>query len=103
MACKRAPYAPGHAGSCTPCPRHPFRKARGGAPGRAIDAVIPVRVQLLDPEQREAELSGYYAAQDGTLSLTFDLADNDLTGRWTVRVTELASGLTRQHEVEVDA
>ncbi len=71
------------------------------ATGKAIDAMIPVHVQLLDSEQREAELSGYYAARDGALSVTFDLAGNDTPGKWTIRVTELASGVTSDHRLQV--
>ena len=74
----------------------------GDETGRAIDAVIPLHVGLLDPQQREAEFSGYYAAQDGKASVTFDLASNDTTGQWTIRVTELASGLTTDHHLRVD-
>ncbi len=69
--------------------------------GEAIAAVIPVHVQLLDPEQHDAELSGYYAARDGMVSVTFDLASNDAVGQWTIRVTELASGLTSDRRLRV--
>ena len=74
----------------------------GDQVGEALDAVIPVRVQLLDPQDREAELSGYYAAQDGMASVTFYLASNDVAGQWTVRVTELASGLVSDQRIRVD-
>ena len=74
----------------------------GDETGRAIDAVIPLHVGLLDPQQREAEFSGYYAAKDGEASVLFDLASNDTTGQWTIRVTELASGLTTDRRLRVD-
>ena len=62
----------------------------------------PLHVGVLDTQQREAEFTGYYAAQDGKASVTFDLASNDTTGQWTIRVTELASGLTTDHHLRVD-
>jgi len=74
----------------------------GDETGKAIDAVIPLHVQLLDSQQREVEFSGYYAAQDGKASIAFDLASNDTTGQWTIRVTELASGLTSDRPLRVD-
>ncbi|MBD3291909.1 MAG: hypothetical protein GF393_03230 [Armatimonadia bacterium] len=69
--------------------------------GQAIDAVVPVQVQLLDPENREAERSGYYAARDGAVAVSFDVAGNDSSGEWTIRVTELASGVSRDHRIRV--
>ena len=62
--------------------------------GRPLTAVVPVQLDVLDPQDRPAEYSGYYGAKDGTLSINLDLAPNDLTGRWTIRATELASGRT---------
>ena len=62
--------------------------------GKPLAAVIPVQVEVVDPQGRPAEPSGYYAAKDGQLSITLDLARNDSPGRWTVRVRELASGKT---------
>jgi len=60
--------------------------------GKAIDAVIPVLVDILDAEARPAEFSGYYGAQDGLLNVTLDLAVNDTPGKWSIRARELASG-----------
>lgn len=62
--------------------------------GAAVPAVVPVQVEVLDTQGQSAERSGYYAAKDGKLSLTLDLAPNDVPGRWTVRVRDLASGST---------
>ncbi len=72
--------------------------ADNGAP---IDAVVPVEVRLLDPHGRAAEFSGYYGAKDGQLSITFDLAENDVPGLWSIEVQELASGLTASAYVRV--
>jgi len=70
--------------------------------GGPMDAVVPVQVEVLDPKGRPAERSGYYGAKGGEARLRIDLASNDLVGKWTVRVTELASGLTREARVFVD-
>lgn len=61
------------------------------AAGNAINAVVPVKVELLSPAGDAAELSGYYGAADGTCDVTFDIAPNDQPGQWTLKVTELAS------------
>jgi len=68
-----------------------------------VGAVIPMKVEILDPENRLAERSGFYGAGDGRLAITADLASNDGPGEWTIRVTELASGLTREQKVAVSA
>jgi len=66
-----------------------------------LSAIIPVQVEILDPEGRPAEFSGYYGAKDGTLTITADLAANDLAGKWTIRATELASGLKKGSGLEL--
>ncbi|MFG0261555.1 MAG: hypothetical protein ACF788_04115, partial [Novipirellula sp. JB048] len=58
----------------------------------AIDAVIPVEVRIVDPEGMQAEMSGYYGAVGGELTIPFDFAANDRTGVWEIHATELASG-----------
>lgn len=58
-----------------------------------VDAVVPVRVTITDPNGRPAEYSGYYGAASGQLKLKLQPATNDTPGIWTVAVQELASGL----------
>lgn len=60
--------------------------------GAAIDAVVPVEVQVRDPDGQSAEGSGFYGAESGRLALALDIAPNDAVGTWAVEVTELASG-----------
>ncbi len=60
--------------------------------GKAIDAVVPVDVQIRDADGQTAEFSGYYGAVDGKLRLNLDIAPNDAPGIWQVAVSELASG-----------
>ena len=69
--------------------------------GKPIDAVVPVQVEILDPQKRQAELSGYYGAKNGVLSIKATFARNDLPGKWTVRVKELASGSHRECQIAV--
>ncbi len=59
---------------------------------RTVEAVVPVRVEIRDGQGDPAEGSGYYAAPDGRLDLTLNIAPNDHPGTWTVTATELASG-----------
>ena len=56
-----------------------------------IDAVVPLRVDILDPAGAQAEGSGYYGTEHGQLTLTLDLAPNDRRGLWQISVRELAS------------
>jgi len=63
-----------------------------GDDGKPLDAVVPVRVDLLDPYGRPAEFSGWYGAKDGRVEITAQIAANDMPGLWQIRVQELASG-----------
>jgi len=71
------------------------------AKGAPIGAVVPVRVEVLDAKGQPAELSGYYGAKDGKLSVRLAIAANDEAGTWTIKATELASGLSKQVKVIV--
>ncbi|MDH7570246.1 MAG: hypothetical protein QHJ73_11760, partial [Armatimonadota bacterium] len=66
------------------------------AAGKPLDAVIPLELRVLDPQGRPADVSGYYGAAGGRLSVTLNLAPNDLPGTWTLQARELASGLERK-------
>jgi len=69
--------------------------------GSPVNAVVPVRVEILDSRGRPAEFSGYYGAKDGRVSLKLELAPNDAPGTWTIKATELASGLSGAHTFQV--
>jgi hypothetical protein len=60
--------------------------------GQAVDAVVPVHVEIQDAASQVAEFSGYYGAADGNMQIELDIAPNDVPGVWSVRATELASG-----------
>jgi len=62
------------------------------ASGKPVDAVIPVTVEIRDPDGRTAERSGHHGAAGGVLRLPFELAPNDVPGLWEITVREGASG-----------
>ncbi|MCB1229809.1 MAG: hypothetical protein KDN19_06065, partial [Verrucomicrobiae bacterium] len=66
------------------------------AEGKPVDAVIPVEVSITDPEGVAAEMSGFYGAAGGELSIDLKLAPNDLIGMWTIDVREGANGLEKR-------
>lgn len=68
--------------------------------GRALPAVVPVKMDVVDPSGAMAEFSGHHAAVDGVAELLLDLAANDLPGAWIVRARELASGKTAEIRFE---
>jgi hypothetical protein len=70
---------------------------------KPLAAVVPVQVAILDPDGKPAEFSGFYGAKDGQLSITADPAANDKPGQWTIRATELASGLTREVKIAISS
>lgn len=69
--------------------------------GKPVSAVVPLRVEIHDPDLREAEGTGWYGVRDGQMSLPLDIAPNDTPGPWTVRVRELASNHEAIHSFEV--
>ncbi len=72
------------------------------AEGKAINAIVPVKVELLDPDGRPAEFSGYYGAKDGQVGIAAQIAANDVPGLWCIRVQELASGRTADAYMRVE-
>ena len=70
------------------------------AAGKALPAMIPLRVDIVDPQGNLAEFSGHYGVANGALSVRLDLAINDAPGMWKVRVRELASGKTAETSFE---
>lgn len=66
----------------------------GDGTKKAVDVVVPVEVNIRDPEGRLAEFSGYHAAVQGSLVLKLEIAQNDVPGEWQAEVKELASGRT---------
>lgn len=69
--------------------------------GKKIDAVVPLQVEILDPNGRTAEFSGYHATAGGELTLPLDIAVNDARGIWTVTVKEFATGQTSQKFIAI--
>ncbi len=59
--------------------------------GTPAEGALPIQVQMIDPEGREHELSDYYCAEEGHLPLDFEVAKNDPTGEWKIKVVDLTS------------
>ena len=62
------------------------------ADGQALNAVVPLQVEISDPAGAEAEWSGFHGARDGRLQLHLAIAPNDRPGLWRIYARELASG-----------
>lgn len=60
--------------------------------GKAIAAVLPVKVEITDSSGRVAEFSGNHAASGGQLTIPLEIARNDAPGVWQIHARELASG-----------
>lgn len=71
------------------------------AAGQPIPAVIPLQVNIFDPNGRKGEYSGHYGAPQGVLKLQLDIAANDTPGVWQIRVRDLASGRTSTRFVRI--
>ncbi len=67
----------------------------------APDGIIPLELTLLTPAGEPAERTGFYATAGGMLEVPVDLAPNDDLGTWSVRVRNLASGVTAQKTFQV--
>jgi hypothetical protein len=51
--------------------------------------LMPIRIDIAEPDGSPSDLSRYGLLRNGELDLTLPIAVNDLTGEWTVRVVEL--------------
>jgi hypothetical protein len=71
------------------------------AAGQPIDAVVPLEVDLLDPDGHPAEFTGYYGAAGGQVEISADVAPNDVRGTWEIQARELASGRSAAHYMRV--
>lgn len=69
--------------------------------GKNIAAVVPVHLEVFDSNGQLAEYSGHYGARDGALDVALDIAANDAKGEWTLRLTELASGLSAERKLVI--
>lgn len=79
-------------GETTPGAALPLELAVTDAAGQPLDATVPVQLAIRDPSGRLAEGSGAYAAVEGRLKVTLDIAPNDQPGVWEIEARELASG-----------
>lgn len=73
------------------------------ADGKPIEAVVPVELTVRDAEGRAAEFSGAWAAVDGKLQVTLDIAPNDPFGIWQIEARELATGQRAVRSLRVAA
>ncbi len=69
--------------------------------GVALDAVVPLKVEIRDPSGRSCEWSGYYGAAGGKLALAIEIAANDQPGVWEIVAQELAARNTASAYVRV--
>jgi len=69
--------------------------------GLVIDGSHPLRVTVLDPKNDETPYSLYTSTDRGEGSATFQLANNELTGKWKIEVMELSSGTQVKQVLEI--
>jgi len=86
--------------------RYTIRLAVLDAAGHPINGSIPVRLDLTDSSGRATEYSRYTTTvSSDTRGWSFELdfcpAINDLSGEWTLKVSELLSGKTAEHKIVV--
>ena len=61
--------------------------------GNPIQAIMPLKIRVLDSNGCETERSGCYGAENGILKLKIDVSPNDVKGEWKISVLDLASGI----------
>ena len=69
--------------------------------GKPMRGVWPLQIEVLDPQNRLAENSGWYGAVAGAQTVKIELASNDLPGAWKVRARDLAGKLSGEKVVNV--
>ena len=63
--------------------------------------VLPLQLEITDPQGRPGPLSDYYAVKNGVLTVRMTPALNDVPGTWTIKAQDLTAGLTAQVTVEL--
>ncbi len=69
--------------------------------GQPLQAVVPLQVEIRDPQGRLAEQSSYYGALNGRHVLHLTIAPNDEIGIWQIEVTEGLRGQKVLQKFEV--
>jgi hypothetical protein len=64
--------------------------------GGKVDAIVPLRLDIVDGDGRLAEFSGWYGAVAGHAEVSLTLGPNDQLGKWRIRARNLASGKTAE-------
>jgi hypothetical protein len=68
---------------------------------KPMQGVWPLKIEITDPQGRPAEGSGWYGAENGTQTITLDLAENDRAGVWKVRVRDFVTGSVEEKAIQV--
>ncbi len=66
------------------------------------DALIPLAVNLIDPQGQTAAGSGYFCAIDGKITINLTPSLNDQPGTWQVNVKNLANSQSATATIKVD-
>lgn len=69
--------------------------------GLLISGSHPLYVSIKDPKGNETPYSSHAATNLGETTVKFRLADNELTGKWKIDVTEVASGTQAKQVCEI--
>ena len=65
------------------------------------NAVIPLKITILDADGKPAEFSGYHAAVNGELKLNLSIPSNEKLGKWTITAENLATGGKVEHTITI--
>jgi Beta-galactosidase trimerisation domain len=63
--------------------------------GKPVRGVLPIRFTLRDSQGMENEYSDTFAVKNGTFTKQGNIALNDLSGTWSAKIDDLASGLSK--------
>jgi len=69
--------------------------------GTLPNAVIPMKITILDAEGKEAEFSGFHAAVKGEVTLRLEPAPNETPGTWQIIAEEFVSGKTEKVTIQL--
>ncbi len=59
---------------------------------KPMRGVWPMQIEITDPAGRVMEWSGFYGATNGSVKINYDIAPNDINGRWQISARDLAGG-----------
>ncbi|MCM8757325.1 MAG: hypothetical protein NC823_02460 [Candidatus Omnitrophica bacterium] len=83
--------------------RIPVKITITGRSGKILPGLQPLWIEVFDGAGQRTEYSDYYCAENGSLEISFSVAENEPAGFWRIEAKELAGGNQAACYLEITA